>query len=307
MRRVKLTLVFIILTLTLSAQTATKSYNVDIKSGSIETLLIDNQYGSITVISTPSTTGLIQVVVEKSIKGMEESRAEKYLNKITLLQKRDEGKYSVKTSISADLSTIPELQIDYSIKIPTNKRLNIRADFCDVVIDSITDVVIDLNSGSLTIDKVEGVANNISLKNTKAILKEVDGAALTGQNASVSIENSNSLNIGGEYFVAKVDTSLVHLELNLEFGGLISNISNVISGAVVSGKVKIQNVPSKLEIVADRSKVEIQNGMNSSYTFDCQGAEGRFLTPNSQLKGVVGEDPTSSVKISADQGEVKIL
>ena len=307
-------------------------------------LKLENSYGNLHIKSWEQNSTTIEVHIQTSSNN--EKKAIKKLDEISVNFQASSSMVSAETIFNDSnwgwVGNNVSIQVNYTVRVPINNRLDISNDYGGIYIDEINGATeIKCDYGSMEIGKLNSTTNELSFDYTSDVsIDYINSARIEADYSSFNIQNAKRISLEADYSKANM-VSVDNLDFTCEYGDIvIENTNKVIGegdylttrigrvGGDVSlnsdyGNIKINEMSSKagnLTINGDYTDVEI--GYNSGYHFDIT-AELEYVefrgdndfeysirrekASDSFYQGYYGSKGKNTVKLNIEYGGLKMI
>jgi hypothetical protein len=294
-----LCIIFMLFSLTLSAQEVTKKYHKEYTAGVNTTLDINNKYGDVVVDTWDKDQVVIDVKVTVDMPNKE--RAQKMLDYIDVQFDQSGNDISAKTVIDNKFnftgwgSGSRKFSIDYSIKMPSVTALTLSNKYGNTDLDDINGLVnLDIKYGNLTASKL--TRGNVKPLNT-----------LNLAYGKGSIDDAGWLDLTIRYCGSMDITKCQALLLDSKYSKLSIGESSSVVGESKYDNIKIDNI-NNLVIdngytgvsIGTLSKKLDYNGSYGSLSVDRVPVGFESINVETRYMGVkIGIDESADYKLDA--------
>ncbi|TSA38651.1 MAG: hypothetical protein D4R64_02425 [Porphyromonadaceae bacterium] len=318
--------------ISLGAQSLKKDFHKEFSTTSTSELLIDNQFGNITVTDWDQNKVVIDVNIE--VTGSDQSKAQKLMDKINIDFKEEGSRIIAKTKLgeagNLNLKFKGDKQsfrIDYTIKCPKNIQLNLDNQFGDVIISSLTGSFnADLQFGSLNAMSLTGPETKIDMQFGKVTIGTMKDAKIDIQHCELlKISECGNLTVDAQFTQIEIG-SVGSLKADLNNSEVtVDVLTDMLKMDMNMGNVKIGNVSAEFKsIVVDQNMGDLTIGIDpkAGYTLTAEVNMGSIKVPEGlklykekepKLPGISAEkvsgtfgNGNSTITIDSNMGSVKI-
>ncbi|PTB96948.1 hypothetical protein C9994_05060 [Marivirga lumbricoides] len=311
-----------------------KSFPVN-KSASLE---LNNQFGNITV--TTWNKPEFYVKAQLVLTGLSEKEAQKIKEKVNVSSSQNSDRVSVETLFKKGGINMngsgKKFEINYTVKVPDNHKLDIKNSFGNFSIQDYNGPVeLNVEYGNISLGNLKtlklklafGNGNIQSIKEGKLDVEYADQfninsvikLDLDNSFSKVTIESAELIKLDSKYGTLKIGTVDI-LEGDSEFSGMKIKRLNKrleLDGSYVSGSMEIESIATDFELIdleIEFSSVELNFEPGVKIPFEVSTSFGDFKYPNSKVnltsriekdfgkefKGTLGEGNTSSGKVTVE-------
>ena len=258
-------------------KTISKSYPVDKN----EKLMINNQYGKITVNTWNKKE--FKVDVEVTVGTSEETETQKLLDAVDIVSAQDQAGVSFKTNIAEQSRkngffsfnqnhVYRKITVNYTVFMPVKNALDITNRYGSVVLPDLEGpVTINSNYGSFTAKELSNAANNLRLNYGSANIESLNGGNLKFNYGDLKIGTANNLNAMIGYAPIRIERLKSAASINVNYGaGLTIN--------------NLDKTLKTLAIDANYTKVLLDLAGSGSFDFDVTVHNNQFSHKNDFVK-----------------------
>lgn len=274
-------------------KTFSKSYAVNKK----DKLIIDNQYGKVTVNTWNKNE--FKVDVEIKVGTSDETETQKLLDGVDIVSTQDQSGISFKTKIEEQNSNNSgglfgtrrtngnrKITINYTVFMPVKNALDITNRFGSVTLPDMEGEVTIRNSyGNFTAKELSNAANNIRLQFGNANIEAMNGGSLNFQYGNLKIGTANNLNAVTGYSPVNIERLKSSGRIKVNYGG----------------GLKIDNLDKNLktlDIDANFSNVSLDLNGSENFLFDVTVNHNVFDYNNNTVKVTDQPDSENSRKFN---------
>lgn len=324
-----------------------KKYHETYNTTSNSRLYIDNKYGNVSIDDWEDNKVEIDVVV--LVGDISRDKAEKILSYIDVAFSQEGDDIKAITTFDDRFSRSGDgnhkLEINYTVSVPKNIKLNLSNKYGNVFITELTgESVIDVKYGKLKANKIvrgnEKPLSEINLAYSEASIEEVGWLKSDLKYSILKIERSKALVLYSKYSKIYInEASSIVNDSKYDFLDL-GKLSNFVINAEYSN-LEIEEINEKLEcstaytdctvdvIPAGFESINIENkyghyklGIDEAASYSLDGYAGYSkityhesdkvskISENTSMKvtGIVGKDDntTSTVKVNTKYGSVNL-
>jgi hypothetical protein len=228
---------------------------------------VKNSYGNLNISSWDQNKVLIEVHVKTN--GNNEERVKERLaeidvdfentaslvSAITRFGERNSGwswSWGNKKSVN--------VQVNYTIKLPTKNSVNLSNDYGNIYLDRIDGhAKISCDYGKMEIGELRGRNNELRFDYTsKSSFEYINSAEIIADYSGFTIEKAGNLVVRADYTNATIQ-NMGNLDYSSDYGSITAeNVKNVNgNGDYIS--VKLGNVSGNVDLVADYGSIKIAN------------------------------------------------
>lgn len=264
-------------------KTFSKSYSVSKN----DKLIIDNQYGKVTVNTWNKNE--FKVDVEIRVGTSDEAETQRLLDDVDIVSTQDQSGISFKTKISEQRSNNSgffttrstngnrNISVNYTVFMPVKNALDITNRFGAVILPDLEGPVTICSSyGNFTAKELSNVANNIRLQFGNATIETLNGGDLNFKYGKLKIGTANNLNAIMGFSPVNIERLKSSAKIKVQYG---------------SG-LKIDNLDKNLknlDIDASFTNVSLDLNGSENFLFDVTVKYNDFNYNNNTVK--VTEQP----------------
>ena len=302
-------------------------------------LILDNKFGDIRITATDQNKVSVQVLITVDARDLES--ATKFFEKVNIQFTNTADQVEARTILDEDMRTRGSFSIDYHITMPVSMSLDATNKFGDLIAGEIAGKArLKVGYGNLEVGKLSNSDNLVEVRFGEADFNSVKGAVVTIKYSDMDIEYAGSLNLNSEFSDVTVETGVVMDATfeggNLEIGTLsVLTCRSKFSDIVIEGldqkldltnkygSFEIESIPSKfssLSVVNDYGNIELGISADASYKLDATmhfcnlefnkgKASFDYLNDSDHdltARGTVGTNPTATVKVISNFGNVEL-
>ncbi|MEN8157326.1 MAG: DUF4097 family beta strand repeat-containing protein [Bacteroidota bacterium] len=341
LKRLLLMLPIVVVSLTLNAQDAVKTYTetFDVKEG--VTLMSDTKYSDIELLTWEKD--VVDIVVEIEVEASSKAKAEEKMEKINVRIGEAGNSINLETDFEDGWSRNAKVKIHIIVKAPAYLNLNMESSYGDLFIQELAGLILlelrygNLKAGSLSRGN-EKPFNRLELAYSDGTIEHVGWMELELAYSDLEIGTSGMLfaeskysklmgeKAGGiitegaydKYYFDEVDHMVAELRYSgIKFGALNKKL-------VVESKytnIKVMNVSKEfkeISAVSSYGNIYLDVEQGTSFKFEGEARNGKInLTPEgrlSQMKegnykkvwGSVGSSPKATIKLETRYGNIDI-
>lgn len=275
--------------ISLGAQSLKKDVHKEFSATNSSELVIDNQFGNITITDWDQDKIVIDVNIE--VTGSDQAKAQKIFDRITIVIKEESSKITAITKLGEDgklninnsKNEKLTFRIDYTVKCPKNIKLSLDNQFGDIIIGS--------HPGSINVDLQFGSLNAVDLTGTETKIDIQFGKMNIGtlNEAEIDIQHCESLKIS-DCGNLSLDAQFTHIEL----------------GTVGSLKTELDNSEVTIEAITDLLKMDMNMG---NVKIEHVSAGFKSIVVEQNMGDLTIEiDPKAGYKLNAEvnMGSIKV-
>ncbi len=302
------------------------------------TLKVEHEFGSVSCTNWDKNVIAVKAIVK--VKSTNAEKAQKIIDKVKVDVQGSESEVMVSCDLNQRGNKM-QIEIKLSIMMPASVNLKLDHQFGNAYIEKVEGYS-DIKSeyGSMEIVELAGENNSIDLSYgnlslTKATNADVDvsygrcsindigNGNIESSYSSLIIDNAGHLsleNSGGDVEIGTVET----IDMESDFSAvIINNVVESVTAETDYGNLTINNVSkgfSLIDIENEYCTVTVRIPEDINYMFDLTGEFSDINFPDKSeisyrkkgvdetvIKGVIGGgNPTSSVRISAEYGGIKL-
>ncbi|MFO7617518.1 MAG: hypothetical protein R6V75_09725 [Bacteroidales bacterium] len=273
------------------AQTATKEIRKEFNTTSASVLVIDNQFGKLTVEPWDQNKVVIEVKIET--KASDKAKADKLLERIQVDISESGSKILAKTRIEdktvtrdGDKNESRSFSIDYLVKAPKSIKAELSNQFGDVSLGTLTGPVdLSVQFGSLNAVGLLGAETNIELQFVgKATIGELANASLEVQYSSpLKITKAGKLSIEAQFSTLEIGSVEV---LEIETANskvVIEMLMQSLSFEGSMGSLDVKSVDAgfrSIEAEQNMGEITLRIDPKAGYTLNAVSAMGSINVPD---------------------------
>ncbi|AWA30685.1 hypothetical protein HYN48_11640 [Flavobacterium magnum] len=248
---------------------------------------IQNKYGNVYVATWDENKIQIDVVI--TVEGRDEKKVDKRLNAIDVSFEALKAKISAKTIFGSDGVNNTNMEVNYTVRIPKNGRIDLDNRYGNIIVDRIAGASdIDCHYGNLTVGELQDDNNNIRLKYcdkvtigyaktmmldsqySNTILKKVGNIIFNGDYSNLNCQDAGNViykSDYGELLLGEVDDITIKGDyIGIKIGKLNKNlVSNTdYSNMSIGVAAKANNIA----INGSYSNFEIKYDTDYNFDFD---------------------------------------
>jgi len=239
---------------------------------------VSNKYGKIQVI--PWKKDSVRIEVDLFLKSSSSSKLEKIQDNIDfeftgtnyyIIASTNFGtKFNTFITDLKDLSEtlIPSknrVEINYTVRIPSNISLNISNKFGDIYLDDLKGPVnINLSNGDIKVNRLEGVAN-INLNFGNGIINYYQGGRLTLTFADIEIKQAGNIDIDSKSSKIKINEAGI-IKMQSRRDKLSATSINNIFGDAYFSEIWITNLNEEINFNPEYGTFRVDQ-INNTFTF----------------------------------------
>jgi len=275
-----------------------------------------------------------------------EKEMEQLLNAISITTTQSGKKTKYKLSFSGNNLKVNSYEIELLVKIPSDIFLDIKSSFGNVELENaLHNFNAEIDFGNLTVKKLFGSENTITVKQGKLKLRQADNLTLNidfskgelrdigtltlkSSFSTLTIDRANRVELSSSQDRITIVSHIDHIEGKMDFGTL--KINSLMSSCVFKqfsfSKITIDEVLrsfTHITIISSQSTIVLNVPQDQSFAFDYSGSFTKFKDQNIklndatfkaesnsvQMSGIYGKNPDSGkkIKIEASFGSVSLF
>ena len=308
-------------------------------------LKVNNSYGNIVISSWDQNRVEIEVMIKTN--GNSEEKVKQKLDEIDVEFEAGKSMVSAKTTFGkkkwgfSSRNNSTSMEINYTIKLPKNNRVDLSNDYGGIQIDKINgNSRISCDYGKLDIGELNGNDNQLSFDyTTKSSIGYMKNGNINADYSGFVLEKAGNLNLNADYTSSEIN-NVSHLEYTCDYGSINVGNAGDIRGNGDYLSTKLGTIHGNLDITADYGSVKIEQlaadagnvnirteytglkiGFHPDYHFSFEakleyaGFKGeddfdydikRQEGSSKYYKGTYGNSPSRKVYISSEYGGVTL-
>lgn len=302
-------------------------------------LVLENKYGDIRISATDQNKVSVQVLITVDARDLES--AVKIFEKVKIQFNNTADLVEARTQIADDFKVKGQFSIDYTISMPVTMSLDADNKFGDVITGEIGGKAkVRVGYWNLEMTRLSNSDNLIDVRFGKSNIEWIKGAVMILKYSDFEGEYAGSLNLNSQYSnfrsgkVIALDATFEGGNLDLESASVVackSRFSDISIGTLDQkldltnnyGSFEIEQIPSGFtSVTVTNSYGNIDLGISSSASYNLEadmhycnleydGSKANFSYLNDsshdqQIRGSIGTNPTGTVKVSSNYGNVDL-
>ena len=188
--KLSLTLLLLLFTTALwSKESGEKEIHHDLQINSNALFEVNNIYGDLIVTTEENRTkATVDILIRLSERNHD--RVEKFLDEISVELQSDPDHIKLKTIINKRNGSYNDLEINYTVRLPKNVRVNLKNRYGSVVVNQLyKESEIEVHYGNLKVDKYHSESNKVKLMYTDMKVNTASFIDLYGRYSDVVIKS----------------------------------------------------------------------------------------------------------------------
>ena len=324
--------------------TQEKTIKKEFKVNTDALLRLENRYGNLFITAWDQNTTIVEVHVKTNSNN--EKKAQERLDEIKIDFEASNDLVQARTIFNDNRwgwsSNNVSMEINYTVKVPRNNRLDLNNDYGTIYLDEINGTTrIHCDYGSMKIGKLNAATNDLYFDYSSGVSFEyINGANIEADYSKFSIENAETLDIEADYSKSSIK-NVGSINFSCEYGDIsIENANKVIGdgdylttrlGRIHGdvqidtdyGSIKIKEMAADAgNLYIDCNYTHVEVGYHSDYHFDFTteleyaGFNGdtdfeysikREKSSDSFYQGYYGSKGKNIVKFSIEYGGLKMI
>lgn len=302
-------------------------------------LVLENKFGDIRISTCDENK--VTVLVQITVDARDLESAVSIFEKVKVNFSNTPELVEARTVIEDNTNVRGKFSIDYIVSMPVTMSLEADNRFGDLVAGEIGGKAkITIGYGNLEINKLSNSDNLIEVKFGKADIDWIKGAVMILKYSEFDGDYAGSLNLNSSYSnfsankVIALDATFEGGNLDLQGTSVLacrSKFSDITIGTLDQkleltnnyGSFEVNEVPagfSSINVTNSYGNIDLGISLAAAYNleadmhfcnleYDAANATMNYLNDSShdqQLKGAIGSNPTGSVKVSSNYGNVSL-
>lgn len=342
LRKTALLALFIMIAFGLSAARSleyTREIKKDFQVNPDAKLILENKFGDVQIFNWEKNE--ISIIVKITVEARSLESATELFEKVKINFSGNATQVEARTQLLDNVNSKGRFQIDYVVNMPASLSVDINNSFGDLIIPEIAGkATIRLGYGNAEINKLSNSDNFVEIKFGNADIDWIKGAVMNLKYSNFEGDYAGSLNLNSSYSNFTANKVIV-LETVFEGGKLDLDESSVLNCRSKFSDISLGKLDQKIDldnqygsftiddipctffsIVVSNNFGNIELGLQDGcdYKLDAEMSfcnldydddRGDFSYREDSghkesIHGIIGKNPTSSVKVTSNYGNVSL-
>lgn len=256
-------------------KTLTKSYDVN----SNATLMVDNSYGNIDIVTWDQNRTMIEVVITTN--GNDEERVQKKLDDIDVRFSGSSSSVEARTVFNGKKNSSwswwggkknnVKMQIDYTIKLPVTNSVDLNNDYGGINLNRLEGRAnINCDYGQINIGELLADNNYLNFDYTKnSSINYMAGGEINADYSSFTLDKVGDLEINADYTKSEIGEAAT-IDYNCDYGKLTIDKTGSVSGDGNYIPLRIGELSGDLEVDSDYGSITVDRITSAGGDVDIQ-------------------------------------